>query len=210
MNKVSYFIIFAIIIITGCVLYLASSGISLRSAPLIQPSIISDDRKNISESLTHRLFQEFQTSDYIIWGISSSDTPHRQILLETKNNFKKIFKNRSVTLIENADKSSVSDIRACEKPCWLILETNSSQLLSEASFVKSNDWLQSYNFITLTIANFKRDDTVSAECENQKRLSYKCLVSTATRDIKRKLKNSDYKYFFLRKYNEIDYFLFME
>jgi hypothetical protein len=57
---------------------------------------------------------------------------------------------------------------------------------------------------------FYNNELVPDLCENQKRLTIDCLIPLSVRDVKKKIKDPTQLYFFLRKYNDRDYFLFVQ
>jgi len=206
MKKISALLILSAAIIATCMIYLVFTGISLRSAPLIQPSLIAPDQSNIAASLVSRLFREFQTAHYILWGALPETQISEIILKQTAIEYEKKFYTK-VNFIQNAEMATIEQIRACKKPCWLLLSDKKAHQLKINNFIEKN---MSGNFISLTLVLFNKIPHVTKDCEIQKRLELSCLISVSIRDVQRKMKDPKQRYFFLRKYNENDFFLFVQ
>lgn len=209
MKKVTNLIALAATIITACVIYLIFKGISLRTAPIIQPSVIAPNFENIAPSVVHRLFQDFQSADYVIWGASSQSTWSRQIIEQSAEEYQKIF-HKKVNIKESADNYSLDEIKKCETPCWFIVADHVSHQLDEDSFTTQKIAHLEKNYFTITLLHLTRNEQVSQECDSQKRLNLNCLILVSEREVRRKMRDENKKYFFLRKYNNSDYFLFIE
>lgn len=212
MKKTVTLLAIAILIVTGCVVYLLINGIGLRSAALIRPSIISAQYQNIPHSLVYRLFQEFQNADYVIWGLSEDEKLNQHLIKEIQLEYEKLFK-KTVSVIHMTEKTAnsfTSLVQSCHRPCWIFTPFDKANQLSKNSFVELNATIFSNNYFTLTLIKYDRNMIVNERCENQKRLDLECLTSLSIREVRRKLKLEDEKYFFLRKYNDSDYFLFIE
>lgn len=209
MKKISALIILIASIITACMFYLVFTGISLRSAPLIQPSIISGDYRNIATGLIHRLFHELQDAHYILWGVLPETKESKLILELVAEEYQKTF-HQSIQIIDDTISSSSKKIRNCTKPCWLLISDTKAHQLERNNFIENFFVSPEESFITLTVVLFNRDAAVSTECETQKRLNLNCLISVSIREVRRKMKDLKQRYFFLRKYNENDFFLFIE
>ena len=189
--------------------YLIRQGISLRTSPIIQPSEISQDSRNIATSLVHRLFQQFQSSHYVVWGVLPKSEKIQKIINYVKTEYEKVFHN-SIQLIENAEEVNLEIIKSCAKPCWLFVSNKNAHQLNHNFFIDKNISSYQKSYFTLTMIPFVRNQIVAEECNTQKRLSLDCLISVASREVHRKIKNNNKSYFFLRGYNESDFFLFIE
>ena len=202
-------IILSLAVITACILYLVQNGISLRAAPLIQPSKIEDDYKNVADALTHRLFQQFQNSHYVIWGVKPETPETERLLNYIADDYKKIFKETLHNLddAENADEQALLN---CSKPCWLKVTKAASHRLDLISDFESKIKKLERPFFSITLISFSGDESVPNACERQKRLSFNCLVPISVRSVSRKFRDSTKKYFFLNRYYENNYFLFIQ
>lgn len=209
MKKVTYAVLFAFIIISICMFYLIRNGISLRTSPVIQPSEISLDEKNIATGVVQRLFQQFQDAHYILWGVLPKNEKTQKVIELIQEEYKKVFK-QSVNLIEDAEQSTLNNIHTCQKPCWIFMSEVKAHQLGNNDFIQKNILSSQKHFFTLTILSFKRDLVVEEECNIQKRLGLACLISVSVREVHRKIKDPNKRYFFLRGYNDSDFFLFIE
>ncbi len=195
--------------ITACIFYLVLNGISLRTAPLIQPSIIEADQKNVADALSHRLFQEFQNSHYVIWGVLPETSQSRSLLERLAEDYQKIFK-ATPNVVDNAEFADAETLRNCSKPCWLKVNPAAAHRLEANSEFDKRIIQFERPYFSLTLVSFTGDEAVSEICENQKRLSFNCLVPVSVRSVKRKFREPAKKYFFLNKYYENSYFLFLQ
>lgn len=199
----------ALIIITAGVLYIVKSGVSIRTAPIIKPSIITSDFNNVPEGLFLRLFPDFQQSHYILFGIPQNSSEVQQTLSILKQLYEKEFK-MPVNFIFDGLNASAEEIKNCAKPCWIYLPENGAHGL------KTNEWLNksiiplNKIFISITWIYFSRTVSVPESCLTEKRLDFECLKAVSIKEIERKLKEENKRYFFVRKYLDTDYFLFVE
>lgn len=209
MKNVVIAIVLSLAVISACIVYLLRTGISLRTAPLIQPSIMTDDKSNVASSLVLRLFQEFQNGHYIVWGVLPANEESNRVIEQAARQYEKKFHSK-VHFIRDAEKENQEYIRACTKPCWLLVSQEKANQLQTNSFIENNLLALSKPYLSITIIPFHKNQPVSEECNNQKRLSLNCLISVSIRGVQRKMKDTQKHYFFLQKYNEKDFFLFIE
>ncbi|MFS4459233.1 hypothetical protein [Bdellovibrio sp. HCB2-146] len=209
MKKIGFLLGGAFVIITVCMLYLVRKGISLRTAPLIKPTEISTDRHNIAEHLVLRLFPELQSNDIILWGILPENAESQALVQMAASDYERMFKT-PVHFISNAESATLQDFQNCKKPCWILLAKDKANELTPNEFIDKNIQPLNRPYITLTLVNFTGAEEVTDACENQHRLHLDCLVPLSVRDAKKKMKDPNKLYFFLRKYNDRDYFLFTQ
>lgn len=209
MKKVGWLIGLGLVIITVCMAYLVKQGISLRSAPLIQPSVMDADRTNVAVSVIQRMHQNFEDVDYAIFGVADK-AEDQQLVRMMAEEYEKVFKAPVRFLVQN-ESVTADVVAACERPCWILTGFEQAHTMSGANeWMKTNLLSQQKPFLSLTIMDFQGDEVVSQECHQQKRLSFDCLVPVSVREIKRRMKKPDQKYFFLRQYNGEDFFLFLQ
>lgn len=209
MNRVSAAIIFSLVVISACIIFLVQRGISLRAALLIQPSTMDSDQSNVAKSLIIRLYQELQNNHYVIWGALPETPESRRIINRAAEEYEKVF-HQSVKFIRNAENASEEYLRACSKPCWLLVSTATANQLEKNDFIENRILVLDRPFFSITVVPFQSNEAVSNECEAQKRLTLKCFVPVSIRSVKRKIKDPQKRYFFLNKYYENDYFLFLQ
>lgn len=209
MKVITSIITIAVIIITVGVLYIIKSGVSIRTAPIIKPSVISANFNNVPEGLFLRLFPDFQQSHYVLFGIPQNSSEVQQTLLILKHRYEQEFKSQ-VHFIFDGLNASADEIRNCLKPCWIYLPENSAHGLA------TNEWLNqkiiplNKIFFSLTWVYFSRTASVPEHCLSEKRLDFDCLKTVSVNEVIRKMKDSQSRYFFVRKYLDNDYFLFVE
>lgn len=210
MKKINVLIICSLLVVTACMLYLVKQGISLRSAPLIQPSVMDADKKNVAVSVIQRMHQNFEDVDYVVLGVKEDSPEDQQLVRMMAEEYEKVFKAPVRFLVQN---ESISEevMQACTRPCWILSTPEKTHFLDG-----SNAWADQHliplqkPYLSLSIMSFTGDEQVSDECHQQKRLSFDCLVPVSVREIKRRMKKPDQKYFFLRQYNGEDFFLFLQ
>ncbi|UYL10303.1 hypothetical protein B9G69_006885 [Bdellovibrio sp. SKB1291214] len=196
-------------IITFCMIYLVRKGVSLRSEPLIRPTVISADQRNIASHTVLRIFPDLQNNDYILWGVLP-ESPDTQLLMT--HFLEEYFKKLQIPphIIQDGTKASPEEIKNCAKPCWVKMPHDQANTLAGNSLIEEKIIPTHKNYLTLTVMPFNGDETVSEFCDQQKRLTLECITPVSVREIHRKMKDPKQLYFFLRKYNERDFFLFVQ
>ncbi|MGZ3772325.1 MAG: hypothetical protein ACXVCY_00530 [Pseudobdellovibrionaceae bacterium] len=197
------------IFITVCIAYLVKSGISIRTAPIIKPSIISNDFENVPQGLFVRLFPDLQQADYILWGISQNSVEVQKTLTALKNQYEKEFKT-PVRFIFDGLKASAQDIEKCSKPCWIYLPEDSAHELKPNTWIQKNIKPSNRNYFTISWVSFTRTIETPEYCLKEKRLDLECLKAISVQEFARKKMSPRDKYFFVKKYLDTDYFLFVE
>lgn len=210
MKKMWAFLTVGLLVISACMIYFVTHGVSMRTEPMIDPSIITVDHQNIADGLITRLFPELQNDAYILWGAPLDSAEFMTTLTITKKKYEERF-GKNVTLLLAAEQRTTDEIKNCALPCWIVVDTkNANQLLTNDFIVKKMTPLNK-SFFTLTWLPFTRNEAVPKECEEQKRIErLDCIRTLTVRDSLRRMKKQDQLYFFLRRYNEKDYFLFVQ
>lgn len=209
MKKVALFLSLSIVIIAGIIVHLMRSGISLRSEPLIKPTVVDADHRNVAAHFVLRLYPELLNTHYLIFGILPETEESQRVLSLMTEEFFKLIK-QPVQILRNAETLSAAEIAACHKPCWLLVDRQKANQLTPNEFIDQKIRPLNQPFMNLTYVPFRGDEEVSDFCNNEKRLTLECLGPVAVRDVHRKLKDHSQRYFFLRKYNNLDYFLFVQ
>lgn len=209
MKKISVILGLAFVIVTFCMFYLVRNGVSLRSEPLIKPTEISTDHRNIAEHLMLRLFPELQQNHYILWGVLPETQESQRVLSYALEEYEKMFK-VPVHMIRDGVNATDAELRACAKPCWVLLPTEQANELTPNELVEKKFHSMNLPFITLTWVNFDNTEKVTDECEAQQRLHLDCLIPVSIREVQKRIKDPSKLHFFLRKYNDRDYFLFVQ
>lgn len=198
------------VVISGVLVYLAIDGISLRSAPIIRPSVMKPDQQNVAEAVVQRLFPDFQNAAFVVIGLRPEIIESQQLLTLLKENYEKLFK-KTVSILPDAEAASVEGFQDCAAPCWILTTQNKANELSPHPLVEK--FLQedpSKVYFNLTLIPFTPDVVVTETCIQEKRLTLDCLIPLSIHEAKRKMRDAKARYFFVRKYNEHDYFLFTQ
>lgn len=200
MKKITLILSLAFIIIASCMIYLWRGGVSVRTEPLVKPSPIDSELNNISFAIVHRLFAELQTHDVIVWGLDVKNPEHLQVFEKAKSEFEVLFK-KSVSVASGLDQQQ---LMSCQNPCWVLSDAQAAPAITQMFL---DQMKVSYNF---TLIDFKWSTLVPEECEKAKLLKLNCIGPVAIRDVQRKIKKFDQRYFFVRRYLEKDYYLFIQ
>lgn len=191
------------------IVYIYKSGVSIRTAPIIRPSIVSEDFHNVPQGLFVRLFPDLQQTHYILWGVSQNSNEVQVTLSMMKELYKREFKT-PVSFIYDGLNSSREEVQNCLKPCWILFPENHVNELSPNTWIQTHLLPLNRNYFSLTWIPFERPTQVPEYCVKEKRLDLDCLKVVSIQEVSRKMKDSGKRYFFLRKYLDRDYFLFVE
>lgn len=202
-KKLIVVLVAAFSIITACMIYLIKAGVSLRLGRVIEPTPMSLSNTEISRAIISRLMPVFQPSKFVLFGIDKEDEKVRMLVQSLEVEFKSAF--GSQPQIVTSDSAEFSN---CKKPCWIMSSPGDSTHLQKSELI---EMLQrtGESYFTLSVLRFDRDTVVPKHCEVEKRITIDCVTPLAVREARRKIKQ-DSPYFFMRNYNEKDYFLFLE
>ncbi len=210
MKKLIALLTFCSVVISGVLIYLVLNGISLRSAPIIKPSIMTSDQKNVAEAVILRLFPDLQGAEYVVIGLRAELTESQQLLNLLKSEYEKQF-GREISILPDAAAVTQLEFQSCRTPCWILTTQDKSNELTENPLL--SQWLPAGSqrpYFNLTLIPFSSDAVVTDFCIEEKRLTLDCLIPLSIHEAKRKMKDPLQRYFFVRKYNERDYFLFTQ
>ena len=135
MKKMVAIFILVFIVISACMLYLLRSGVGLRSAPLIKPTIIDTDNRKVAAHTVKRLFPEMQQAHYILWGVQPETEDSQLLLTYFLDEYQKTF-HTPARILKNAETLSLQEISQCEKPCWLLISKNLANELTPNTFIE--------------------------------------------------------------------------
>lgn len=197
------------VLITATIVYVIRSGVSIRTAPIIKPSVISPDFRNVPQGIFLRLFPDFQQADFVLWGIPEDSAEAQNTLSQLQ---KKIETEMgiSISILRKGPTTTQQDIKNCHHPCWVFLPEDSAHELTTNTWINENLRPSGSTYFTITWVQFNRTSTVPENCRTEKRLDLDCLKRVSVLEVSRKIKAPDRRYFFMRKYLDRDYFLFIE
>jgi len=204
--------IFAIFCVIASVIMikLTRGGVSIRSAPIIAPSPQGDQFKNIASSIVNRLFPDFQMSSYLVIGRPADLTMAPQIINDLKVGFESQFQ-KTVTFLLDDGNLSAETIGKCPQPCWILTSEKEANELSEPKKIPQIlNQMEGVRHFHLTFIPFSTVPDPSDECVAEKRLSLDCLIPLSIHEVRKKFKDPETSYFFMRKYQDRDYFLFIQ
>lgn len=199
-------IVASLVLISAISVFLIKKGVSLRTAGVIKPSVISPEIGIVGSSVALRLFPDFSASDYVFWIYPNEDhvTEVDRIVevasLNLKDPRQKQVKNLLwVKMI--VDQQAISD---CSTPCWIQISAEQMEILKPSLSQKFQD-----KSVFIYVNYFNRNIAPDPTCENLKVLNKECVVPISVREIHRKLEKQD-RYFFMRRYLDHDFYLFLE
>lgn len=207
MKRLIALISLGFLIISVCMVYLVKNGISLRPATLIKPSVAEKDLKNVAQGLLVRMYPEFEKSHYIVWGIAPG-AETSQLLGMIQQDYEKMF-HLNVHVLGGAETLSFEQIKDCAKPCWLLTTPEHANELNENSFITKTVRTQGHPYANVSMLSFALNEKAPEHCLREKRLTLPCLKSLSAQAAQRKIKTPE-RYFFLKKYNNNDFFLFLQ
>ncbi len=204
MKKVTFGIIAMVLVIAAVMGSLVTRGISLRVATLIKPSEFYSS-KQVAAALAARLFPELQSKKWLIYSIKEDSAANKSVTA----------REILVELLKETQKSPVGEYQVrvaeeeCEKHCVFLDETLQTEKLHNEFFAKRLEEEKSDVF-RLSVSEFSPSEPFPQECESMQRLNEKCIRAISIRDSLRKMKYPSKKYFFLKKYNHNQYYLFFQ
>ncbi len=203
---ISAFII-CFLLIGGVIFNLVSKGIALRSTGVIKPTLLGTDHYLVAHSLALRLFPEFQTMKTVVWMPEQGseilvDAITLQTALELKKEKTNVFP--EIISVSPTENEPLPQLTISENYRWWILPAARQELLTSFKITFSNQ-----NFIIIFVESFKRNEAFPAQCEEIKILNHECLRATAVREVSKKLKSNS-PYFFMRRYQDNEFYLFIE
>lgn len=207
-----FFILFGIFCVVASVILitLTHDGVSMRSAPIISPSPQGDEYRNVAKAVLNRLFPDFQMAGYVVVGSAADLKMGPQVINEMKTGFEQQFK-KTVTLLSDDGNVSAEKILKCAQPCWILTSENQANELSEANKIPQIlNRLENVKHFQITFIPFLGVPDPSPECVAEKRLSLRCLIPLSIHEVRKKFKDPAVSYFFMRKYEDRDYFLFLQ
>jgi len=203
MKFVNATLISCLVLSSAVMIYLVIDGAAMRSAGLIKPTVLDSNNKLLPKSVALRLFPDFQTSPNTIWQASPFLQNQAAAIVGSIHDYYKTLKAPSFPemIIVNSNTLAQETVSSVSSKWWVFESANETVL----NRVRQSDALT--NIIYLT--EFKRDEVVPPNCEIEKVLSRDCLKVIAIREVKKKFKTNQ-RYFFMRRYNEHEFYLFIE
>ena len=174
-------------------------GVTLKLQPLIKPTKLEVNLEPMARHLFLRLFPDFQQAEYVVWNFEGETEETELFYSQISNRFesemKKInFLNPNSSLLEE-----------CIAPCWTAV-TSASQLTEMKNQLEGTG----KKWIVIHWKTYHAVEEVSEVCLNQKVLSEECIGPVAVNDVKKRLKDPNARYFFLKKYLDRDFYLFVK
>jgi hypothetical protein len=209
MKKLILLVAFGFVVISACLVYLVKSGIALRSAPQIKPSVIAADFHNVPQGLFLRLYPDLQPAYYFLWGVSYDSPEVQKTIFALKDQYEKEFR-RPVQILFSGPQLTPEAVRNCASPCWLILASGQAHELGRNELIETHIKPHLRTYTTLTWIDFDGVAEVPERCQIQKFLDLECLKLVSVREVQKKMKDPRQRYFFMRKYLDHDFFLFVQ
>ncbi|MGZ3769053.1 MAG: hypothetical protein ACXVCP_00125 [Bdellovibrio sp.] len=215
MKIINTVLVISLALITAALIYIIKAGVSIRTAPIIKPSPVGLNLENIPKGVFLRLFPDFQQAYYTIWGLPKGNPEPKKVLDTLKAFYEKDFKTKvhileSENITDNSSASAAETLKNCPQPCWIVQSEKNANELIQNSWIEKNIKVQGKEYFTLTWINFSRNPDVPDHCLKEKRLDLECLKVISIVEVQKNMRDPKERYFFVRKYMDRDYFLFVE
>lgn len=207
-----FFVLLAIscLFAAAVLIKLTREGVSIRSAPIIAPSPQGVGSSNVAKSLVKRLFPDFQMAQYVVLGRASGFDMGTQIIKDLKIKYEEEFRKTVTLLIDNGNLDAEA-IAKCLQPCWILTsETQANELAEPQRIPMILNSMTKISHFHITFIPFSNIPSPPQDCIDKKRLTLSCLISLSIHEVSKKFKNPAVSYFFMRKYQDRDYFLFLQ
>lgn len=205
MKKIIAILVLASLIIIAAMIHLLKDGVSLRAATLISPSVVSDGDINVAHGVAYRLFPDFQRYDMVLVGIDEADSRLQALSEQIAIEVEKLL---GQPLHRAQDKMNLQD---CPKLCWVKVKPEESQELEPNNYIPTVIQPLGRQYFTLNLIQFADlDEAALAGCEKEKRLDMKCLITLSVREAKRKMKDPNKRYFFMKRYEDRGNYLMLQ
>lgn len=208
MKKLLAFIMGFSVLIAAVMFFLVKDGISLRSAPVIRPSKMTDDPAHIAKAVAQRLFPDFQSSPILTLGTPPQSPLAQQVSTALISAYEDLYQKKIQLL--SSGQPTPTEVASCESPCWILLSPEETNELEPGLTPERLLSSGGRAWINLTLVPYDRSSEIPADCLQEKRLSLRCLIPLSIQEAKRRMRDPDARYFFMRKYNDRDFFLFFE
>ena len=203
-KKVYALLILTLIAITLVMISLLKKGVTLRLEPLIKPTVIDSNFEPVARHLFLRLFPDFQDADYIIWSFDTESEETELFKIRIKSEFESKI-NKKLSFYDFSLEKPQNDLDLCSKPCWIYSKSQQdAEIIEQTMRAKQNNYRVIYGI------HYTEVPEVSEACLSQSRLEYKCIPPIALNDVKKKLKDNSARYFFLKKYLDLHFYLFIK
>jgi len=186
----------ALLISSGVMFFLVKKGVALRPAGVIAPTEIGINSELIGKSIALRLFPDFQTAKNVIWHMDIEAEPYTHIPETVLSHY------------QTNNKPSFYDLRKappshCSENCWYVHALSTP--LPEALLQK----MKTEPSVEIYVQYFERGEEVPELCESEKILEFKCVRPVSVREVRKKIK-TPVPYFFMRRYLDSQFYLFIE
>lgn len=187
------------LVISSAMITIIKRGVTLRLQPLIKPTQLENNLEPMARHLFLRMFPDFQQADYVIWNFEGASKETELFFSQITNRFESEIKKVNFLSPNHAL------LGECPAPCWA-----TSTSVSQLSDLKKQLVGLNKKWIVIHWKNYNAVEVVSDVCLNQKILSEECIIPVAVNDVKKRLKDPSVRYFFLKKYLDRDFYLFIK
>lgn len=195
------------VVIAACMLYLVKTGVVMRSAPYIKPTTIQQDIEIVAEQSILRLFPDLQNAKFVLWGLDLNKEDQQRFLAKAQQEYERRFPHK-VKLLNSAESTS-EQVKDCATPCWILMPQEGAHQLEGNGFIEQNIKPLTEQYISISWIDFQNPKEVPAECIDQKYLNLFCMKWVGLNEAQRRFKDQGQRYFFMRKYLDHDYFVYV-
>jgi hypothetical protein len=189
------------LVVAAVLLVLAKKGVMIRPQPLIKPTLIQSDFTPVGEHVFLRLFPELHDVQVILLRWDSDVLERERFLQDFAKSFKSQLHGDFQIFLKEP---SVDDVSTCLRTCLFILAPSASRADVERVMIESGR-----RWISIKALEFAEVPETPENCLHQQMLSEDCLSPVALNLTKKKLSKTSERVFFLYKYLDHDFFLFL-
>lgn len=193
MKKLAVAIGLVCTVITILLVVIVKRGVIVRPQPLIKPTIIKENFEPVARHVALRMFPDFQSRDYIIWNLDIHNHEAQAFRDRIINEYAKLFQKPIQVLKEG------QSLDECSKPCWIFSNVYGDQVRQLSDRYIEFNWF-----------NFDKVESIPDICMNKKILDSYCVKFVSLKSVEKKLKDKKVRYFFLHKYMDQTYYLFVQ
>lgn len=193
MKKIFWALGVSFVVISVLLLVIAKRGVIVRPQPLIKPTAIQENFEPVAKHVALRMFPDFQSTDYVIWKLDAQNSESEIFQQKILQEYTRLFA-KSVNVL-----SPGQPLGSCPKPCWIFSD------ISEVEVKQLSE-----RFIVVSWVNFEKVESIPDDCMNKKILDSRCIKFVSLKSAEKKLKDPNARYFFLHKYIDQYFYLFIQ
>lgn len=189
------------LVVVAVLLVLTKQGVMIRPQPLIKPTLLQADFVPAGEHVFLRLFPDLRDVRIILLRWAPDTADQQFFLADFKKNFEFQLK-RELRIQFKAP--NPQDLRSCESACLFVLP----EINVESELQKSLNESQA-KWISIRMFEFDEIPESPDHCLKERKLTEDCLFYVVLNLVRKKVAAMEGKLFFLYKYLDQDFYLFV-